>query len=130
MFRDDISLTSVSELLADTLADYCYYGMYRNCTSLVNAMNSLNFTTNAVQSCVAMFYDCISLVNAPNLPATNLAQGCYASMFQNCTSLVNAPNLPATNLIAQCYNNMFYDCTSLNYIKVNFTNWFAIDIPD
>lgn len=113
MFRDDISLTSVSELLADTLADYCYYGMYRNCTSLVNAMNSLNFTTNAIQSCVAMFYDCTSLVNAPNLPATNLAQGCYSSMFGNCTSLTTAPNLPATNLADYCYLGMFESCTNL-----------------
>ena len=68
-----------------------------------------------------MFNRCTSLVNAPELPATSLANGCYNSMFYGCTSLVNAPELPATSLANDCYNGMFYGCTSLNYVKALFT---------
>ena len=34
-----------------------------------------------------MFYGCTSLTKAPALPATTMAQSCYASMFYGCTSL-------------------------------------------
>ena len=42
-------------------------------------------------------------------------------MFYGCTGLTTAPELPATTLAQGCYANMFYDCTSLNYIKAMFT---------
>ena len=69
-----------------TLADYCYY---------------------------FMFYNCTNLTTAPELPATTLANGCYMSMFNGCTSLTTAPELPATTLASFCYDSMFSDCTSL-----------------
>ena len=81
-------------LPATTLANYCYYGMFRGCTSLTTA---------------------------PDLPATTLADYCYYGMFQGCTALVKAPELPATALVTSCYNNMFSGCSSLNYIKAMFT---------
>lgn len=56
-----------------------------------------------------------------SLPATTLAENCYRSMFYNCTSLVQAPELPATTLAPYCYEFMFGSCTSLNYIKALFT---------
>ena len=43
-----------------TMASYCYYSMFRGCTSLTQA---------------------------PALPATTLANDCYHSMFYKCTSL-------------------------------------------
>jgi hypothetical protein len=64
-----------------------------------------------------MFQYCSGLTTAPELPATTLAQNCYASMFNYCTSLTTAPELPATTLANSCYYNMFRGCTSLNYIK-------------
>ena len=60
-----------------------------------------------------MFYGCSSLTQAPALPATTLAEGCYASMFKNCSSLTQAPALPATTLAECCYEYMFESCTSL-----------------
>ena len=33
-------------------------------------------------------------------------------MFQECTALTQAPELPATILADNCYNNMFYACKS------------------
>ena len=67
-----------------------------------------------------MFYGCTSLTQAPALPATTLAMGCYSGMFYGCTSLTQAPALPAIDLgedvvnsNSGCYNSMFADCTSL-----------------
>ena len=55
-----------------------------------------------------MFYGCTSLINAPELPATNLAKYCYQSMFNGCTSLIEAPSkLPAITLTEYCYSSMF-----------------------
>lgn len=53
------------------------------------------------------------LTQAPELPATTLADNCYSGMFSGCTSLVQAPELPATTLADYCYASMFQYCTSL-----------------
>ena len=58
--------------------------------------------------------ECATLTKAPELPATTLADGCYAEMFLGCKSLTTAPALPATTLTDRCYAGMFYDCTSLS----------------
>jgi hypothetical protein len=60
-----------------------------------------------------MFYGCSSLTQAPALPATTLAYGCYCSMFEKCASLTQAPELPATTLATNCYYVMFKGCTAL-----------------
>ena len=44
-------------------------------------------------------------------------------MFSKCTNLTQAPELPATTLAEECYNNMFSGCTKLSRIKVAFTDW-------
>ena len=54
-----------------------------------------------------MFSGCSSLTQAPELPATTLADYCYYNMFWNCTSLTQAPKLPATTLADWCYKYMF-----------------------
>ena len=64
-----------------------------------------------------MFRYCQSLITAPELPATTLANGCYFLMFCECESLTTAPELPATTLSNSCYARMFENCFSLNYIK-------------
>ena len=56
--------------------EYCYYRMFKSCTSLTQA---------------------------PALPATTLADSCYSSMFYSCTALTQAPELPATTLASSCY---------------------------
>ena len=42
-------------------------------------------------------------------------------MFNRCTSLTTAPELPATTLAESCYAFMFSGCRRLNYIKALFT---------
>ena len=76
-----------------------------------------------------MFSQCTSLVNVPHnlLPATTLADNCYSSMFYNCSSLVEAPELPAQTLVSNCYSSMFYGCSNLNYVLCAGTN--ASSVP-
>ena len=89
-----------------------YNSMFSGCISLVNAPELP--ATALYKSCYyMMFYGCTSLVNAPELPATKLSNNCYSGMFYGCTSLVNAPKLPATKLYESCYSSMFSRCTSL-----------------
>jgi hypothetical protein len=38
-------------------------------------------------------------------------------MFLGCTALTQAPDLPATTLAEDCYYDMFRNCSNLNYIK-------------
>ena len=93
-------------------ASKCYFAMFYDCINLTTAPE-LPATTLATQCYNGMFSGCTSLTTAPALPATTLETGCYRSMFDGCTSLTTAPALPATTLAANCYRNMFWDCTSL-----------------
>ena len=95
-----------------TMANHCYQYMFYNCTSLIKAPE-LPATTLASNCYGYMFQGCTSLAQAPALPATTLAINCYQYMFQSCTSLTQAPSLPATTLANNCYKYMFYNCTSL-----------------
>jgi hypothetical protein len=54
-----------------------------------------------------MFKGWSALIEAPQLPATELADGCYSSMFYNCEQLTAIPALPATKLPEECYYAMF-----------------------
>ena len=111
------NLISAENLLlpATTLAQNCYYGMFRNCEGMKNAPKSLPATTLADGCYYEMFAGCTSLRTAPELPATILYYRCYYSMFSGCTLLAAAPELPATTLAGagSCYYNMFAGCTSL-----------------
>ena len=49
-----------------------------------------------------------------------LHESCYKSMFYQCSSLINAPELPAATLVSNCYDSMFEGCNKLNYIKAKF----------
>ena len=112
MFRDCTSLTKAPALPATTLTTYCYYGMFYGCTGLTKAP-ALPATTLTNYCYTGMFLGCASLTQAPVLPATTLANSCYYNMFRDCTSLAQAPALPATTLASSCYRSMFYGCTSL-----------------
>ena len=114
LFYNNTRLVDASGLLlpATTLADSCYYRMFKGCTSLT-AAPALPATTLARSCYDRMFEGCASLTSAPTLPATTLADYCYEWMFSTCTSLTSAPALPATTLASNCYSSMFYYCTAL-----------------
>ena len=111
-FKDKTDLTG---------SDYCFLGLFSDCSNLIDASNLILPATTLAKSCYYnMFYKCTSLTLAPELPATTLADGCYLYMFSSCTSLTTAPELPATNLANVCYGAMFNNCPNLNYIKAMF----------
>ncbi len=99
-------------------ADYCFYSLFKGCTSLTQAPE-LPATTLADGCYNGMFSGCTSLTQAPELPAmtlpagSNFENGCYGGMFSRCTSLTQAPELPATTLADYCYSYMFEGCTNL-----------------
>lgn len=86
--------------------------MFAGCTSLISAP-TLPATTLAQSCYYNMFQGCTSLTIAPALPAITLASSCYSNMFNGCTSLTTAPELPATTLAGSCYWGMFQDCAAL-----------------
>jgi hypothetical protein len=87
------------------------------------------------------------LLSAPRLPATKLADSCYARMFYRQDKITEMPELPATELPYNCYysmfnetgitevelkpetigtrsfGEMFYACQNLKKVKVNFTSF-------
>ena len=81
--------------------------------TLLNWKNYTTVDTQNAKFCY-LFKDCVALTSAPALPATNLAEKCYASMFKGCTNLETAPALPATYLAGYCYYYMFAGCKNLN----------------
>lgn len=95
------------------ITDYrCFIKLFINCVSIIQAPE-LPATTFVGSIYTCMFYGCTNLIKAPDLPATTLSEYCYDSMFYGCTSLTQAPELPATTLADGCYYNMFMGCTSL-----------------
>lgn len=74
-----------------------------------------------------MFYKCLALTTAPELPATTLANYCYDSMFYLCEILTTAPELPAEKLAYCCYSDMFLNCYKLTYVKALFTTMSSED---
>ena len=87
--------------------------LFYDCSQLTSAPD-LPATKLAEYCYASMFKGCSDLTEAPELPATTLAEYCYASMFEGCTSLSKAPELPATELRSDCYDSMFKGCTSLS----------------
>lgn len=71
----------------------------------------------------SMFRGCEKLKTAPELPSTNLGNGCYAFMFMNCTSLEVASELPSSRINKNAYIGMFHGCTSLTAAPTMNTNF-------
>ena len=81
----------------------------------------LNLTMEEASCFRQLFKECTSLIQAPELPSTEIYLACYYQMFQGCTSLIQAPKLPAMEIgdtesvigYSGCYEDMFKGCTSL-----------------
>lgn len=76
-------------------------------------------TTTGAFTFFGLFYNCTSLVKAPELTATALASHCYDCMFRGCTSLEEMPDLPAEELVVGCYMHMFNGCIFTHTKKLN-----------
>lgn len=70
-----------------------------------------------------LFYQCSSLVTAPQLKATKLNQSSYDAMFCWCTSLKTVPKILATTLGQRSFVYAFQHCRALSSLEVAFTTW-------
>lgn len=118
---DPRSVIYSSDFSDKPLKDYCFNGLFRDCSKLVNAKDVLLPTLVLANrnEYNRMFENCTSLVSAPALPATTLSNYCYYYMFSGCTSLVTAPVLNAMSLADSCYFNMFSGCSSLINVQAS-----------
>lgn len=108
-------------LPSTTLRPHCYDSMFKGCWSLINTPQ-LN-ATNLAEGCYSyMYYDCesISTLNADYLPATTLAANCYSHMFEE-SGLMVTPYLPAETLVSGCYDYMFANDREMFFVQSNFT---------
>lgn len=114
LFYDMAELTDASDLYlpAVSLSDYCYQGLFAECTSLKSApkLPAERLATGCYQY---MFEKCTALEAAPKLPAKRLAENCYEGMFAGCESLTKSPEILATTLSRECCMGMFFECESL-----------------
>ena len=114
----------------NTLTDYTQFKMTGKIAAIgeCNALWNKDDLNAPLKECcgVNMFRGCTGLTQAPELPATTLANSCYNYMFYGCTGLIQAPVLPATKLKTYCYRYMFNGCSNLNYIKCLVTNTSSI----
>jgi len=87
MFRDCTGLeTPPASLPADSLAAYCYDGMFRECSALVSSP-AISATNTAPYSCEFMFHACKSLTDGPALMDPSPESWCYYAMFANDAAL-------------------------------------------
>ena len=112
IFKNCTSLTTPPSLPATKLTDYCYEEMFYGCSKLTTPPE-LPATTLTSGCYICMFFSCTNLTTPPSLPAIKLTGNCYEFMFYGCTNLTTPPSLPATTLASSCYKNMFDSCTSL-----------------
>ena len=94
------------------LSTNAFFALFEGCKSLLSAPE-LPATTMAQGCYFRMFAECTGLKSAPELPAEALAYNCYGRMFKGCSALTSAPELPATEMKSYCYNSMFTNCTGL-----------------
>lgn len=113
LFSHDTKLVSAKDLVlgASTVGNSSYMGMFEGCSGMTSAPALP--ATNLAENCYANMFSASGIAQAPVLPATTLAPYCYGGMFRECVSLTQAPALPASTLAEGCYMNMFDYCTSL-----------------
>lgn len=110
--KGNIMLLLDRNCVCNSVPSHAFFNLFKDCQSLTSAPE-LPATELASGCYGSMFKGCTSLTKAPELPATELAWECYYGMFSDCKSLIDAPVLPATELARNCYYSMFYGCTSL-----------------
>ena len=116
LFKDKGRFTIDGLILGSmNLTTNCYEYMFSG-SGLKSIPEGLLPATTLADGCYArMFFKCFGLSVVPKglLPAKTLAKSCYAEMFRGCRALMEFPDLPAKTLAEYCYSSMFYECTSL-----------------
>lgn len=97
-----------------------FYEMFFKNNNIGQINNPKTFlpSTELTDYCYESMFKGSSILNAPELPAETLKEGCYSRMFYHCEGLEEAPVLNAKTLVSYCYESMFYDCYYIHYAKV------------
>lgn len=110
---DLMSLVDKDEDQLTIPSAYCFYRLFYNCSEMVQAPE-LPATELAPYCYKELFYGCSGLTQAPQeLPAETLYEACYDGMFSGCSALVTVPGLSAMELAPYCYRSIFDGCTSI-----------------
>lgn len=104
-------------------AFYALFAENRNVAQINNPKTFLP-STELSYYCYQAMFAASSLINAPELPAETLEEGCYGWMFNGCFNLEEAPALNAKTLVPYCYERMFYNCEKLRYVKMTAIDGF------
>lgn len=85
--------------LSKSKDEYTYFTMNYRFAASGSVMSLLDgkgeSTVIPCDYCFTNLFNKCLLVQAPELPATELTKGCYSGMFSSCASLQKAPELPA-----------------------------------
>ena len=99
----------------ESVVRFAFNYLFHGCKSLIKA--PVLPATTLANDCYSTMFESTSLTEAPALPATELPYACYYAMFSSCKSLIKAPELTATTLAQYCYRYMFDGCRSLNEVR-------------
>lgn len=69
----------------------------------------------------------MTLLDETGKETTITTKYCFYKLFADCKSLLSAPDLTATTLAEGCYNSMFLNCEALESINVSFKSWQTAD---
>lgn len=128
-------ITSPQKIYLTDMSTDCCRTMFYKCTSLVNIpdtwcsnvtelgyyvyTSSISKSWKLAENCFMSCFRETAIKQLPKLPATKLANLCYAYMFAGCKGLTTQTGwyLPCesfnTSKTNGCYNYMFMDCTNL-----------------
>jgi hypothetical protein len=111
MFQECTNLITTPNLPADIMEPYCYFGMFESCTKLTETpwLQASTLASNCYKNMLSK----TAITSPPGLPATVMAEHCYENLFYNTETLLIAPSLNAITLAESCYNGMFNGCISL-----------------
>ena len=119
--NDIVAFRGDSSIFSNSSSNYYRFAMTGTIEAKGNIQSLMNYSNSCTNYCYyGLFSGCSQLINAPELPATTLAQGCYQCMFLGCTGLTAVPQLPVTTLANYCYAQLFQGCSKLSSVPENY----------
>ena len=116
MFKNCTLLEEAPRVDAVTLATRCFFEMFSGCSVLRTAQDAFAFSGNVPEyACYQMFLNCIALTGAPEMLSVSTVgnYGCK-EMYKGCIELRTAPSsLNATTVGTDGYRSMFLNCARL-----------------
>lgn len=117
-----IALNNKGDRVYFKMDDYVYTSSsYGNNTLFYFLNDNQGIKVRARGNIASLNYGRDDLYKTKYLEIDDAHKYCFNEMFRGCASLVQAPDLPATTLAEGCYKSMFYDCTKLDNLKCSAT---------